>query len=39
VCGACLNFYNLEEKLLVGKVSNMYDITNAMKFADKVITL
>lgn len=39
VCGACLNFYGLEEKLLVGKVSNMYDITNAMKSADKVITL
>ncbi len=24
VCGACLNFYGLEEKLKVGKVSNMY---------------
>ncbi|EDT75988.1 sulfurtransferase-like selenium metabolism protein YedF [Clostridium butyricum] len=39
VCGACLNFYNLEEKLAVGKISNMYDITNAMKASDKVITL
>lgn len=39
VCGACLNFYNLEEKLEVGKISNMYDITNAMKATDKVITL
>ena len=38
VCGACLNFYNLEEKLEVGKISNMYDITNAMKATDKVIT-
>ncbi|BCZ44747.1 hypothetical protein psyc5s11_08140 [Clostridium gelidum] len=39
VCGACLNFYGLEENLKVGKVSNMYDITNCMKEASKVITL
>lgn len=39
VCGACLNFYGLEEKLKVGKVSNMYDITNCMNEASKVITL
>lgn len=39
VCGACLNFYGLEEKLGVGKISNMYDITNAMKEAYKVITI
>lgn len=39
VCGACLNFYGLEENLKVGKVSNMYDITNQMKEASKVITL
>ena len=39
VCGACLDFYGLEENLKVGKVSNMYDITNCMKEASKVITL
>lgn len=39
VCGACLNFYNIEDKLGAGKVSNMYDISNAMKEVDKVITL
>lgn len=39
VCGACLNFYGLEEKLGGGKISNMYDITNAMKEASKVITI
>lgn len=39
VCGACLNFYGLEDKLFVGKISNMYDITNAMKDAAKVITI
>ena len=39
VCGTCLNFYGIEKELKVGKVSNMYDITNAMKEALKVITL
>lgn len=39
VCGACLNFYGLEQSLQVGKISNMYDITNCMKEASKVITL
>lgn len=39
VCGACLNFYGLEDKLAVGKISNMYDITNAMKDSAKVITI
>lgn len=39
VCGACLNFYNLEDKLSVGNVSNMYEIVEAMKSATKVITL
>ena len=39
VCGACLNFYGLEDKLEVCKISNMYEITNAMKEASKVITI
>ncbi|AGX42823.1 sulfurtransferase-like selenium metabolism protein YedF [Clostridium saccharobutylicum] len=39
VCGTCLNFYGLQEKLTVGKISNMYDITNSMKESSKVITL
>lgn len=39
VCGACLNFYKIEDKLSVGKISNMYDITNAMKETEKIITL
>lgn len=39
VCGACLNFYGLQEKLSVGKISNMYEIVEAMKSAAKVITL
>ena len=34
-----IHIYGLEEKLEVGRVSNMYDITNAMKEASKVITI
>lgn len=39
VCGACLNFYGLENKLEVGTVSNMYDIVEAMHKVNKVITI
>ena len=39
VCGTCLNFYGLTEKLEVGDVSNMYDILGKMQKASKVITL
>lgn len=39
VCGACLNYYNLDNNLQVGKVSNMYDIVSAMQEVDKVITI
>ena len=39
VCGTCLNFYGLAERLKVGTVSNMYDILGAMQRADKVISL
>jgi len=37
VCGACLNFYGLTEELKVGSVSNMYEITDKMRLAGKVI--
>lgn len=39
VCGTCLKFYGLEGKLMAGTVSNMYDISECMHKADKVITL
>lgn len=39
VCGTCLNYYGLAERLKIGTVSNMYDILGAMQRADKVITL
>ncbi len=39
VCGTCLNFFEIADRLKVGTVSNMYDILGAMQRADKVITL
>ncbi len=39
VCGACLDFYGVKDKLEAGEVSNMYDILERMREASKVITL
>lgn len=36
-CGACLNFYNLADKLKVGTSTNMYTITNILMNAEKII--
>jgi selenium metabolism protein YedF len=38
-CGTCLDFYNAKEKLLVGKVSNMYTIVEKMNSASNTIKL
>lgn len=39
VCGACLDFYAVKEKLSVGIVSNMYEIYESMNIVDKVIKI
>lgn len=39
VCGTCLDFYNVKDKLQAGSVSNMYDILERMHEAAKVISL
>jgi len=39
VCGTCLNYFNLKEQLGVGRISNMYDISETMLTSSKVITL
>lgn len=39
VCGTCLDFYHVKDKLAVGEVSNMYDILERMREAAKTITL
>jgi selenium metabolism protein YedF len=38
-CGACLNFYNLADKLLVGAPTNMLAIAGTMAQAAKVINI
>ncbi len=37
VCGTCLDYYHLKEKLAVGTVSNMFTILDSMLKADSVI--
>lgn len=36
-CGTCLNFYGLESKLLVGSVTNMYEIVERQMMAGKIV--
>ncbi len=38
-CGTCLDYYNLKNQLMVGRVSNMYSILERVSAADKVITI
>lgn len=39
VCGTCLNYFGLTDKIAVGTISNAYSIAEAMLQADKVINL
>ena len=39
VCGTCLGYFELTERLSVGQVSNMYDIAETMFRAAKVVHL
>ena len=36
-CGACLDFYGLKDKLVVGEISNMYAIVEMLEGADLII--
>lgn len=38
-CGTCLSYFELTEKLAVGRVSNMYDIATALLEAGKIVDL
>lgn len=38
-CGTCLDYYKLREKLAVGRVSNMYEISEQLARAEKIITI
>ncbi len=39
LCGTCLGHFDLEEKVAVGEISNMYTITETMLRADRLINL
>lgn len=39
VCSTCLNYYNLQDKVLTGIVGGMGDILEAQTKVEKVITL
>jgi selenium metabolism protein YedF len=39
VCGTCLDYYELKDEHKAGLVSNMYDITDLLLAAEKVITV
>lgn len=37
VCGTCLNYFEIKDKLAVGTVSNMYDIVDTMSSAGRLL--
>ena len=37
VCGTCVNYFSLSEKLAAGTVSNMYDILDTMNTAGRIV--
>ncbi|MFW5770439.1 MAG: sulfurtransferase-like selenium metabolism protein YedF [Spirochaetota bacterium] len=38
VCGTCANFFNINDDIDVGLISNMYDIAGAMSRAGRIVT-
>ncbi len=39
VCGTCLDFFKLKDKMAVGRISNMFEITSSLLNSDTVLTL
>jgi len=39
ICGTCLDYFNLKEKIAVGQVSNMYAIAETMLSAGHLVTV
>lgn len=39
VCGTCLNFFEIKDRLAVGSVSNMYDIARSMLTAGRLVRI
>lgn len=38
-CGTCVTYFNLKDKILIGRVSDMNEIASSMLDSDKVITI
>jgi selenium metabolism protein YedF len=38
LCGTCVNFFSLSEKIGAGKITNMFEILSVMSNADRLIT-
>ncbi len=39
VCGTCLDFFRIKEKIRVGRISNMFEITNTLLKSEKIIAV
>ncbi len=39
ICGTCLDYFDLKDKIAVGQVSNMYTIAETMLAANRLITV
>ena len=38
-CGTCIGYYNLKDKIIIGRASDMQEIVSAIMKSDKVITV
>lgn len=38
-CGACANFYDIQDKINIGDITNMFEITSILDKSTKVITI
>ena len=39
ICGACIDYYNLKDKISIGEITNMYTIVELMNIADNTIKI
>lgn len=37
ICGTCANYFNIKEKIAIGSISNMFDISESLTKAAKII--
>lgn len=37
-CGTCLDFFHMKEKLVIGQISNMFEIIETLSGADRVVS-